>query len=137
MNSRTAVLALAASLAPAIALAQAAPSAQVLGVAVYPGAAYDARNSTGMSQEREKYYIFTTADDVPQVVAFYERATQKRGTPMGEGAVLIAIEGTPPFPRHGVMVERNRQGMYPSAVRTIITVRRELPDEEEGEPGRD
>jgi hypothetical protein len=135
MLRRTSLCLLAAALVPAIAAAQAAPSAQVLGVPVYPGATYDARNSAGMSQEREKYYIFTTADDLAQVVAFYERATQKRGTAMGEGAVLIAIEGRAPFPRHGVMIERSRPGMYPPAVRTVITVRRELP-EEEGEPER-
>lgn len=136
MISRAVVLALAATLTPAIAAAQAAPTAQVLGVPVYPGAAYDAGNSAGMSQEREKYYVFTTTDELPQVVAFYERATQKRGTAMGEGdaaGVLIVIEGRAPFPRHGVMIERSRPGMYPPTVRTVITVRRELPDDAEPE----
>ena len=131
MFHRASHVLLAATLVPVIAAAQAPPTREQLGVPAYPGATYDARNSDGMSQEREKYYIFTTADDLPQVVAFYERATQRRGTEMG-GAVLIAIVGSGPFPTHGVMIERNRQGMYPAAVRTVITVRRELS--EEGEP---
>lgn len=121
------LLAVAVILAPALAAAQAAPTPEQLGVPVYPGAAYDAANSAGMSQPTEKYYIFTTSDSLVRVVAFYENATKKRGEPMGDGgAVLIVLEGQAPFPKHGVMIEPNRQGMFPASVRTVITVRREV-----------
>lgn len=131
MNGRTALVVLATTLVPAVASAQAAPTPEQLGVPVYPGATYDARNSEGMSQPTEKYYIFTTADPADRVVAFYENATRKRGTPLGEGAVMVVLEGQVPFPAHGVMIEPNRQGMYPAAVRTVITVRREVPEAEQ------
>ena len=70
MFRRAALLALTATAVPLIALAQGAPSAEQLGVPVYPGATYDARNSQGMSQPTEKYYIFTTPDSLRAVVAF-------------------------------------------------------------------
>ena len=48
--------------------------------------------------------------------------------PFGDGgAVIIVLEGEAPFPKHGVIIEPNR-GAYPSAVHTVITVRREVPE---------
>ena len=118
---------LAAVFAPAVVAAQAAPSAEQLGVPIYPGARYEARNSEGMSQPTEKYYIFTTADSLARVAAFYRNATKKSGEPFGEGgAVIIVLEGHAPFPAHGIVIEPNRPGMYPASVRTIFTVRREV-----------
>jgi hypothetical protein len=129
MIRRAALLVLAATLAPAVAPAQAVPTQQQLGVPAYPGAQYDARNSQGMSQPTEKYYLFTTADSVARVVRFYENATHRKGAQFGNpGAVIIVLEGEAPFPTHGIVIEPNRQGMYPAAVRTIITIRREVPE---------
>lgn len=129
MIRRVALVVLAVTLAPAAAAAQAAPTREQLGVPLYPGAQYDARNSQGMSQPTEKYYIFTTADSLARVVRFYENATQRKGDAFGEqGAVMIVLEGQAPFPTHGVVIEANRQGMYPASVRTVITVRREVPE---------
>jgi hypothetical protein len=130
MTARVPLLALALALVPAVALAQAPPAPEVTGVPLYPGAHYEAQASEGMSQPSEKYYIFTTADSLPQVVAFFEHATRKKGEALA-GAVIIAIEGKSPFPSHGVLVERNRPGMYPAPVRTIYTVRRAPSSPEE------
>ena len=131
MSNRLPLLLTALAVAPAAAAAQAVPTPQQLGVPIYPGAHYEAQMSTGMSQPTEKYYVFTTADSLRRVVAFYENATKKQGTPMGVGgAVLIVLEGQAPFPRHGVMIEPNRPGMYPPSVRTVFTVRREIAPEE-------
>lgn len=107
--------------------AQGTPTAEELGVPLYPGAKYDATNSAGMSSESEHYWIFTTADPLPKAVTFYESRTGKKGVPL-EGAVLIALIGAAPFPEHAVMIEKNRPGMYPEAVQTIITVRRSTPE---------
>jgi len=108
------------------------PTAAELGVPVYPGARYEAAMSQGMSQEREKYYVFTTSDALDRVKAFYEGATRHPSAPFGEGgAVIIVLAGRAPFPTHGVVIEPNRPGMYPGTVRTVITVRRELPNPDE------
>jgi hypothetical protein len=122
------VLLLALCLVPAVAAAQAAPSPAQLGVPVYPGSSYDARNSEGMSQPTTKYYIFRTADSLARVVRFYENATKHQGSPLGDrGAVMIVLAGKAPFPTHGIMIEPNRKGMYPASVRTVITVIRAVP----------
>ncbi len=128
MISRASLLLLCLTLVPAVAAAQAAPTQEQLGVPIYPGAHYEAQNSEGMSQPTEKYYVFTTGDQLARVVAFYENATKKKGEPLGEtGAILIALEGQAPFPKHGIMIEPNRPGMYPASVVTVFTVRREVP----------
>jgi hypothetical protein len=128
MIRRAALVVLAVTLAPAAAAAQAAPTREQLGVPAYPGAQYDARNSQGMSQPTEKYYIFTTADSLARVVRFYENATQRNGESFGDAGVMIVLEGQAPFPTHGIVIEPNRPGMYPPSVRTVITVRREVPE---------
>jgi len=127
MKVRVPLLLLATVLAPA-ALAAQAPSAAQLGVPVYPGASYDAQNSAGMSQPTEKYYLFTTGDALAAVQRFYETATKHQAAAFGDGgAVIIVLEGAAPFPKHGVVIEPNR-GMYPATVKTVITVRREVPE---------
>ena len=109
-----------------------APTPADLGVPVYPGARYEATMSQGMSQEREKYYVFTTPDALDRVKAFYESATRHASEPFGDGgAVMIALAGQAPFPTHGIVIEPSRPGMFPPAVRTVITVRRELPNPDE------
>lgn len=118
-----------------------APGPAELGVPVYPGAKFDAAKSKGLSSASEKYYIFTSTDAPAQVIAFYERNTGKKGTVMG-GATIVVLEGQPPFPKHGVLVETNRPELYPAPVKTVFTVRREVespedepaPDEEPEEP---
>jgi hypothetical protein len=129
MNIRVPLLVLAAAVAPAVLAAQ-VPTAEQLGVPVYPGASYDAQNSAGMSQPTEKYYLFTTGDPVAAVQRFYENATKHQAAAFGDGgAVIIVLEGAAPFPKHGVVIEPNRGG-YPPAVKTVITVRREVPEPE-------
>jgi hypothetical protein len=127
MIGRASLFLLAVTLSPALAAAQ-APTQEQLGVPTYPGAQYQAQMSAGMSQPTEKYYIFTTGDPLARVLAFYENATQKKGQPLGEGgAMMIVLEGQAPFPKHGIMIEPNRQGMFPASVVTVVTVRREVP----------
>lgn len=127
MNIRSSLILLATAFAPA-ALAAQVPTAEQLGVPVYPGASYDASNSAGMSQPTEKYYLFTTGDSLSAVRRFYETATKHQAAAFGDGgAVIIVLEGEAPFPKHGVIIEPNR-GAYPSAVHTVITVRREVPE---------
>lgn len=131
MSNRLPLLVMALAVAPAAAAAQATPTQQQLGVPIYPGAHYEAQMSAGMSQPTEKYYVFTTTDSLRRVVAFFENATKKQGAAFGDGgAVIIVLEGEAPFPRHGIVIEPNRQGMYPPSVRTVYTVRREVAPEE-------
>lgn len=101
------------------------PSAAELGVPLYPGATFDGRNSAGMSSEKEKYFIYTTADPADKVVAYYERATGKKAL-RNEGGALIAVRGEAPFPELGVAVQPNA-GTYPAPVKTIVTIRRATP----------
>jgi hypothetical protein len=107
-----------------------APSEADLGVPFYPGARYEAATSKGLSQPSEKYYVFTTADALSKVQAFYEAAAKRKAVASGDGgAVILVLEGAAPFPKHGIVIEPNRPGMYPATVRTVFTIRRELPSD--------
>ena len=95
---------------------------QESGVPTYPGARYDAPRSARISTPHEKYFIYTTRDSLPKVIAFYEARTGLGARPVSQGAVLIALKGNPPFPDHGIVIEPNRPEFYPADVSTVVTV---------------
>ncbi len=110
-----------------VALAARPPMAADLGVSPYPGATFDAATTAGMSSAEERYAIYTTADPIAKVVAFYERTTGKKGQRMPDGeSVLIAVKGSGPFPELGVMIQP-RLPQYPPSVKAVITVRQAKP----------
>jgi hypothetical protein len=102
----------------------AAPAESDLGVPLYPGAQFDGRMSAAMSGmgDNANYYVYTTADAVGPVTAFYQLRTGKQGL-TNEGGTLIAVRGEGLFPDLGVAVQPN-VGTYPPAVKTMITIRK-------------
>ena len=81
--------------------------------------------SAALSSGGDHYFVYTTVDLPEKVAAFYERETGKKGL-RNEGGWLIAVKGSGLFPELGVAVQPN-VGTYPSAVKTMITVRRGRP----------
>lgn len=104
---------------PSSSLAQ--PSEAELGVPVYPGAKYDARNSAGMSQDDRYHWLFITADPIGKVVAFYEGKTRLTPSEMSGSYIFTLKKGDSPyFPDHGVTIEKNT--MFQPPIGTVVSV---------------
>ncbi|HOX47700.1 MAG TPA: hypothetical protein P5165_12135 [Spirochaetia bacterium] len=86
------------------------PSAKELGLPLYPGAAFDAENSAGMSMdEGMKAWLFTTADSLDKVVAFYEKASGRKAERLGQ-ARRIVLKGSGLMPEHFLALEPGAAG---------------------------
>ena len=100
------------------------PSEAELGVPVYPGARFDPQMSGQLSSSGDaRYFVYTSSDEPAKVLSFYERQTGKKAAIQSERGHLIAVRGAAPWPALGVSIEPNL-GLYPVAVRTVITIRK-------------
>lgn len=86
------------------------PTESQLGAPVYPGAAYQAQISGGMSQGESYYWVFVTEDPASKVAAFYKAKTGIAPTEM-EGMFMFTFKkgSNPYFPDHGLVIEPNKQ----------------------------
>lgn len=111
-----------------------APTEAQMGVAAYAGARYQRDLSVGMSSsENERYYVFFTDDDPAAVRTFYESVTGRTANAIAGGTFVIAIEGRGIMPDHGVMISPTTGTPYASSGRTLITVRRVIASDDEGD----
>jgi hypothetical protein len=97
------------------------PTEAQLGVPAYPGAKYDAQMSGGMTQPDTYYWIYTTADAIEKVVAFYKQKTGLTPKDVSGSYIFTVRKGESElFPDHGVIVEPNK--MLPPPAKTVISV---------------
>jgi len=95
-----------------------------LGAPVYPGAAYQAEISGGMSQGESFYWVFVTADPASKVAAFYRSKTGITPTEMEGMYMFVLKKGANPYlPDHGLVIEPNKQ-LTAGPPRTAITFNR-------------
>jgi hypothetical protein len=101
------------------------PSEAQLGAPVYPGSAYLAEVSGGMSQGESYYWVFVTADSASKVAAFYKAKTGVTPTEV-EGVYMFTFKKgpNPYFPAHGLVIEPNKQ-LSAGPPKTAITVTKE------------
>ena len=97
------------------------PSEAQLGVPTYPGAKYDGMASGGMTQPDTFYWVFTTADSIDKVAAFYKGKPSLTSKEIS-GSYMFSVKKSDSglFPDHGVLVEPNK--LWPPPTKTIITV---------------
>lgn len=100
--------------------ASSAPTAEKLGVPVYPGSTYDAQNSQGMSSGDYAYYIFVTNDAPEKVAAFYEQKLKVKAGKSGN-SYLIPLKGRLPIPEEGISIQPNTLGGPSAKAKTMIT----------------
>ncbi len=100
------------------------PTEKELGVPLYPGARYDARNSAGMSMGDQRGYLFVTDDSLAQVVKFYEAKLGKKAQGDAQSGYMIALKGKGLVPDEGLAVQPNMLG---GGGKTLITVMRQKP----------
>lgn len=108
------------------------PSAQTLGMPIYPGAQFITSYDAGRGQ---RYYLFGTATDFAQIVAYYRTALKQRGDLVYEVPPIHMFEvgrfreETMAFPP-GVTVKdytpdgylNPKPGAQPARFRTIIQI---------------
>jgi hypothetical protein len=70
------------------------PTERDVGVALYPGAQFDAQVSAGMSSGEQRAYVFMTADPLDRVVAFYEAHTGKHAMQADSHSFGISLTGS-------------------------------------------
>lgn len=111
-----------------------APTEEQMGVTPYAGARYQRDLSVGMSSsEDERYYVFFTDDDPAAVRTFYESATGRTANEIAGGTFVVAIEGRGIMPDHGVMISPTAGTPYASSGRTLITIRRVIATDDDGD----
>jgi hypothetical protein len=72
-----------------------APTQELLGVPLYPGAAYKSEMSQNMTAgSGVPTYVWSSADAAPAVVTFYEKATGMKAKPAGAAFVITAAPGS-------------------------------------------
>jgi hypothetical protein len=98
------------------------PSEKDLGVPVYPGAAFNAEASAGMSMGDDyAMYLYLSNDQPAKVVSFYEQQLKKKAEKIGSG-YMIPIKGKPPIPEEGIVIEPNT--MFGGSAKTVITIQK-------------
>jgi hypothetical protein len=102
------------------------PSEAQLGAPVYPGSAYLAEVSGGMSMDETYYWVFVTSDPPSKVAAFYKAKTGLTPTELS-GNFIFDLEGkkgsNPYMPEHGIAIEPNKQ-LTAGPPKTSITFNR-------------
>ena len=82
-------------------LAKNPPTAQTLGIPIYPGSVFNPEISAGMSLDDDfQYYVYLSNDPPAKVVAFYEQRLGKKAS-SNEGGYMIALKGKLPIPAEG------------------------------------
>jgi hypothetical protein len=99
------------------------PSARELGVPAYPGARFNASNSSSGENGRE--YVYDSDDPPDRVIRFYETRLGKRAVTAPDtstllpGSQLIVLQGTPADPKEAVAVMHGGIGTW-----SVITIRK-------------
>jgi hypothetical protein len=84
---------------PEIAPPETPPRPSEVGVPLYPGALYDVRRSRALSNAYVLTYAYTSPDDEPRVIGYYERRLRRRALLLEEtGPRTIVVRGTPDQP---------------------------------------
>jgi hypothetical protein len=104
--------------------ASSTPSEAKLGVPIYPGSTYDARNSQGMSSGGFIYYIFVTKDTPEKVASFYEQKLKVKAGKFGN-SFMIPLKGSLPMPEEGISIQPNTLGGQSADAKTMITIQRQ------------
>ena len=103
-------------------LAKNPPTAQTLGVPIYPGAVFNPEISAGMSLDEDyQYYVYLSNDPPAKVVAFYEQRLGKKASSY-EGGYLFALKGKLPVPDEGLAIQPNV--LFSGPAKTVITVQK-------------
>lgn len=102
------------------------PIEKELGMPIYPGSRFDTQLSTGLSQEREKYYVYFTNDPISKVVQFYEAKTGKKAMSAQGGSFWVILQGEIPWPKLGVLIEPAAGKFGAGSAKTVFTIRKEL-----------
>ncbi len=104
-------------------LAKNPPTAQTLGVPIYPGAVFNPEISAGMSLDEDyQYYVYLSNDPPAKVVAFYEQRLGKKASSY-EGGYLFALKGKLPVPDEGLAIQPNV--LFGGPAKTMITVQKQ------------
>lgn len=103
-------------------LAKNPPTAQTLGVPIYPGAVFNPEISAGMSLNDYQYYVYLSNDPPAKVVAFYEQRLGKKASSF-DGGYLFALKGKLPVPDEGLTIEPNK--FFDGPAKTVITVQKQ------------
>lgn len=105
-------------------LAKNPPTAQTLGLPIYPGSVFNPELSAGMSLDGDyQYYVYLSNDPPAKVVAFYEQRLGKKAD-SNEGGYLIALKGKLPVPDEGLAIQPNM--LFGGTAKTVITVQKRL-----------
>lgn len=104
-------------------LAKNPPTAQTLGIPIYPGSVFNPELSAGMSLDGDyQYYVYLSNDPPTKVVAFYEQRLGKKAS-SNEGGYLIPLKGKLPVPEEGLAIQPNM--LFGGTAKTVITVQKQ------------
>lgn len=104
-------------------LAKNPPTAQTLGVPLYPGAVFNPEISAGMSLDDDyQYYVYLSNDPPAKVAAFYEQRLGKKAS-SNQGGYLFALKGKLPVPDEGLAIQPNV--LFGGPAKTVITVQKQ------------
>ena len=96
------------------------PNEKTIGVAVYPGAKFNADLSAQMSSDEAEFYVYESADAGAAIVKFYEQKTGKKAQELDDETYLIALKGPSMMPSHGLVVQPNT--MLGGSAKSVITI---------------
>jgi hypothetical protein len=98
------------------------PTEKDLGVPIYPGAAFNAEASAGMSMGDDyAMFVFLSNDQPAKVVAFYEQKLKKKAEKSGD-MYMIPLKGKPPVPEEGIVIQPNT--MFGGSAKTVISIQK-------------
>jgi hypothetical protein len=104
-------------------LHQKPPTAEDLGVPLYPGATFDANNSAGMSAGNDyAIYIYLTSDQPSKVAAFYEKQLKIKPVELENNQYMIPLKGKMPLPDEGISIQPNT--MFGGSAKSIISIQK-------------
>jgi hypothetical protein len=104
-------------------LRQKPPTAKDLGVPLYPGAKFDADNSSGMSAGNDyAIYIYLTQDQPSKVAAFFEKQLKITPVEVGNDQYMIPLKGQMPVPDEGISIQPNT--MFGGSAKTVISIQK-------------
>jgi hypothetical protein len=104
------------------------PTEKDLGVPIYPGAAFNAEASAGMSLGDDfAMFIYLSGDQPSKVAAFYEQKLRIKAEKSGD-RYMIPLKGKPPIPDEGIAIEPNT--MFGGSAKSVITIQKMTGGEE-------
>jgi hypothetical protein len=104
------------------------PTEKDLGVPIYPGAAFNAEASAGMSLGDDyAMFVYLSNDQPAKVAAFYEQKLKKKAEKAGSG-YMIPIKGKPPVPEEGIVIQPNT--MFGGSAKTVISIQKMVGEAE-------